>query len=127
MNFYFSGSISQLLRRLSSEGLSPAMEEHLLRMKDIIFKLHRHKLITDQNKPVNDQAVAQLAAAKTRFVDLHSTEMLMKAMVYYAQMQLQQPVLLDTKMGDPSSANFVQMNAVISQKMFLPIDHIINL
>ncbi len=103
----------QLLRRLGSEGLNSVTEEHLLRMKEILIKLQRHKLAMDQNKQIwNDQGVIHLTAIKTRSVDLHSAEMIMKTMVYYAQMQFQQPPQLEPKNDDQSSANSIQMNPV---------------
>lgn len=109
------GPIKTLLRRLGSEGLNSATEEQLLRMKEILFKLQRHKSIMDQNKRTwNEQGVIQLGTVKSRSVDLHSTEMLMKAMVYYAQLQCQQPdrapSFENRTLGDHSPASFVQMN-----------------
>lgn len=103
----------QLLRRLGSEGLNSVAEDHLLRMKEILLKLQRHKLTMDQNKQIwNDQGVIHLSAIKARSVDLHSDEMIMKTMVYYAQLQFQQPPQLEPKSDDQSPANFIQMNPV---------------
>nr|CAH0112606.1 unnamed protein product [Daphnia galeata] len=109
------GPIKNLLRRLGSEGLNPTTEEQLLRMKEILLKLQRHKSVVDQSKQTwNEQAVIHLGTVKSRSVDLHSTEMLMKAMVYYAQLQCQQPdrtLAFDHRtLGDHSPATFVQMN-----------------
>lgn len=104
--------MAQLLRRLGSEGLNPATEEQILRMKEILLKLQRHKSAMDQNKQMwHDQGVINLSTIKSRSVDLHSTEMLMKAMVYYAQLQCQQPLVFDHR-GDQSPGTFVQMNPV---------------
>ena len=104
----------QLLRRLGSEGLTPVTEEQLLRMKEILLKLQRHKSVMDQSKQTwTEQGVIHLGAVKSRSVDLHSTEMLMKAMVYYAQFQCQQTPPFDYKTGDHSPATFVQMNPVL--------------
>ena len=106
-----------MLRRLGSEGLNPTTEEQLLRMKEILLKLQRHKSVVDQSKQTwNEQAVIHLGTVKSRSVDLHSMEMLMKAMVYYAQLQCQQPdrtLAFDHRtLGDHSPATFVQMNPV---------------
>ena len=47
---------AQLLRRLNSEGLNSVTEEHLLRMKEILMKVQRHKIAMYQNKQMwNDQ------------------------------------------------------------------------
>jgi hypothetical protein len=87
-------------------------------MKEIVLKLQRHKSVVEQSKQTwNEQAVIHLSTVKSRSVDLHSTEMLMKAMVYYAQLQCQQPdrtLSFDHRtLSDHSPATFVQMNPVI--------------
>lgn len=115
---YICACLYQLLRRLGSEGLNPTTEEQLLRMKEIVLKLQRHKSVVEQHKQTwNEQAVIHLSTVKSRSVDLHSTEMLMKAMVYYAQLQCQQPdrtLSFDHRtLSDHSPATFVQMNPVV--------------
>lgn len=107
--------LNQLLRRLGSEGLSPSIEEQLLRMKEVVVKLQRQRLAMEQQKQVwNEQGVIHLTSVKSRSVDLHSTEMLMKAMVYYAQLQSQQtPFASDHRPGEQSPVTFTQMNPVI--------------
>ena len=40
----------QLLRRLASDGLNATTEEHLLRMKEILVKLQRHKAAMESAK-----------------------------------------------------------------------------
>lgn len=83
-------------------------------MKEILLKLQRHKSAMDLNKQIwNEQGVINLSTIKSRSVDLHSTEMLMKAMVYYAQLQCQQ-LTVDRRTGDQSPVTFVQMNSVYS-------------
>ena len=112
-----------MLRRLASDGLNATTEEHLLRMKDIILKLQRHKIALEPAKERllwNEQGVIHLGAilppVQTRSVDLHSTELLMKTMVWSGNINVPlSAILIDQKnylSGDHASAAFVQMNPV---------------
>ena len=92
-------------------------------MKDIILKLQRHKIALEPAKERllwNEQGVIHLGAilppVQTRSVDLHSTELLMKTMVWSGNINVPlSAILIDQKnylSGDHASAAFVQMNPV---------------